>query len=383
MKEVRVAMIGAGGISQTHTIGFKTMPIFYYPAPAKVILKVICDVDEITAKSKKEAYGFEEYATDWRNVVGRDDIDLVDIITPNEFHCEIAVAAAEAGKMIYCEKPLTLSNDEAKRMCEAVEKAGVRTAVGFNKRRFPSVTFAKELISEGKIGEPIYFHGSYLQGVALDQDVPYHWRFECGPFSEIGCHSIDMARYLFGEFDEVCAVTGTYIKERPGLLGFDSVTRRMIADPDPAHRVKLTVEDFGAFMVKFKNGAMGCFEVSQLGCGKGDGCGFELYGTKGSLAWEARYGAEIKYSRYEDPIDQQGYQTVELNASHKDYFWPFAGFGVNWGDLKAIEIHDLLDAFLNDKPFSPDFNDARIVTEVCVALYESAAKGNAWIKIGS
>jgi predicted dehydrogenase len=298
-------------------------------------------------------------------------------------HCEIACAAAAAGKNIYIEKPMALTIEEAGRMCEAAKKAGVRTAVGFQKRRFPSVTFAKKLISEGFIGDPMFFHGTYMQGAALDPEAAFHWRFECGPFREIGCHSIDMARYLFGEFDSICAVTETFIKERPGLLKFDLATGFPIPDPDPAHRVDMTkiAEDFGAFMVKFKNGAMGTFEISQLGCNNGDDVGFELYGTKGGIIWRATHANEIQLSSINDPADQKGFRTVEMTWEHKDCFWGFGGFGINFGEKKSIELYDALDAFVKNKPFSPDFEDAFKTTVACEKLYESVKNGNSWVKV--
>jgi predicted dehydrogenase len=370
-------MIGCGLAAKPHVYGYTALNLLYDSPVAKVTLKVICDVDEEKARAGMERYGFEEYSTDWRKAIARADIDLVDICTPNDFHCEMAVAAAEAGKMIYCETPLAPTVEQARKMCEAAAKAGVRTAVSFDKRRHGSVVYAKKLIDDGFIGDPIYLHSTYLQSSALDPNMPAIHTLQAGTFRDMGCHSIDLARYLVGEFDEVCAVTDTIIKERPAFLHRDFFTNLPVADP--SKRVTMTAADFGMFMAKFKNGVKACFEATTLASGRGEGCGFEIYGTKGSIVWEARHGAELKISSTGDPKDQQGYKIVEMSkmAGHPNYFWVFGGFGLNWGELKAIEIHDILE---NDKPFSPDFNEGLLVAEICDSLYRSANNGSIWVK---
>lgn len=178
MKHLNVAIIGAGSVCKPHSIGFSMVPVYYWPPAALPVKKVVCDIREDAAREGAKRYGWAEWASDWREVVCRPDIDIVDIATSNALHKEIAIAAAEAGKMIYCEKPLATSAEAGRRMCEAVRRNNIPTAVGFNKRRFPAVTWAKQLVDSGYIGRPTYFHGKYFQSMAIDPDFPYHWRFE-------------------------------------------------------------------------------------------------------------------------------------------------------------------------------------------------------------
>ena len=380
MKIINVAMIGAGSIAKTHSLGFMTMPVHFWEPPAMPVLKTICDVREEAARESVARYGFESYCTDWREAVNRPDIDLVDIITPNEAHAEIAIEAAKAGKMIYCEKPLTLKASDANMMVKAVKEAGVRTAVGFNKRRFPAVIWAKQLVENGFIGKPTYFHGKYFQSMAIDPDFPYHWRFDgFGIIQEAGCHTIDICRYLIGEFDSVSALTRVFITERPRMIGFEIDTTKMRGDKNDM--VKINAEDFGTYFVKMKNGATAMFENSNIASGSNDDCAFELYGTRGAIKWCAKRGSELQISSMDDPAGMKGFRTIEMGPEHPYCFWPFAGFGINWSDLKAIEIYDMFDAFVNKKPFSPDFRDAQKIVELAEAIYESAANNGEWVEL--
>ena len=380
MKTINIGMIGAGSISKTHSAGYATMPMYFWPAPAMPVRKVICDVDGSLAKENALRYGWEEYCTDWKELVARDDIDLIDIITPNRFHAEMAIAAAEAGKMIYMEKPLCLDADEGRKICDAVKKAGVRTATGYNKRRFPAVTYAKQLIDEGFIGKPCYFHGKYYQSMAIDPDFPYHWRFAGrGIIQEAGCHTMDICRYLFGEFKRVCAANRTFIDKRPRMIGFETDTTKFRGDPNDM--VDVTAEDFATYFCEMQNGATATFSNSNIASGNNDGCGFELYGTKGAIKWEAANGTFLQVSSADDPKGFKGFRTIEMGPEQPNCFWPFAGFGLNWADLKAIEIHDMLDAFVNDRPFHPDFEDAQKIVELTDAVYRSAEKGGEWIDL--
>ncbi len=380
MKKLNVAMIGAGSIAKTHSLGFATMPMYYWPAPAIPVRKVICDVREEAAREGAERYGWEEWSTDWREVIERPDIDLVDIITPNQTHAEIAIAAAKAGKMIYCEKPLCIDVEEGKKMCEQARLAGVPTAVGFNKRRFPAVTFAKQLIDEGYIGRPTYFHGKYFQSMAIDPDFPYHWRFAGrGIVQEAGCHTMDICRYLMGDFAKVSAVNRVFIDKRPRMIGFEVDTTKFRGDPNDM--VDVAAEDFSTYFCQMKSGATATFENSNIASGSCDDCAFEVYGTRGAIKWEAKHGTELQISSADDPLGHKGFRTVEMGPEHPNGFWPFAGFGINWADLKAIEIHDLMDAFINGKSFSPNFDDAQKIVELTDAIYASAEQGGAWVEL--
>ncbi|MBN9024505.1 MAG: Gfo/Idh/MocA family oxidoreductase, partial [Rhizobiales bacterium] len=219
-KVMNVAMIGGGFMGKAHAMAYASMPMFFWPAPAIPHRKVVVDVTDGAAEEARRRYGFEEASSDWRAVVERPDIDVVDICTPNNVHAEIAIAAAKAGKHIICEKPLARTVDEARAMVEAVKAAGVIHMVAFNYRRTPAVALAKKFIEEGRIGRILNFRGTYLQDWSADPDSPLSWRFQkkiagSGSVGDIGTHVVDLAHYLVGPIAEVIAMTPTYNKTRP------------------------------------------------------------------------------------------------------------------------------------------------------------------------
>jgi predicted dehydrogenase len=380
MKKINVGVIGAGSVAKSHAVGYTNLPMYLWPPAAFPVKKVICDVREDAAKTAMERYSFEEYSTDWQAVVNRKDIDLIDILVPNELHAEIAIAAAKAGKMIYCEKPMALDLKEAQAMVDEAEKAKVRTAVGYNKRRFPAVLWVKKLIDEGVLGDPISFHGVFLGGKNLNPDFPYTWRLDSGVFRETGCHIIDLCYFLFGDFEKVTSIKRTIIKERPKMIG--NPTNTFQAKGDFSQMIPCTGEDFGTFTIQLKNGAVANFENSTMASGNWDGLSFEGYCTKGGFKWDEKHPSELQLSLLSDPFDQKGFRTIEMGNMHPYCFWPFAGFGINWADLKTIEINEMLDAFVNDKPFTPDFKDALKIVKTIQSIYESTENDSKWVDIG-
>lgn len=228
-KTLNIAMIGGGFMGKAHALAYAAMPMFFWPAPAIPHRKVVVDVTADLAETARQRYGFDEAAHDWRSVIARQDIDAIDIVTPNDSHAEIAVAAAQAGKHIICEKPLARTGDEAKTMLDAVERAGVIHMVAFNYRRTPAVALAKKYIEEGRIGNILSFRGTYLQDWSADPNGPLSWRFQkkvagSGAVGDIGTHVIDLARYLVGEITAVNSIVKTYVASRPLQSGgFDQL----------------------------------------------------------------------------------------------------------------------------------------------------------------
>lgn len=219
-KTLNIAMIGGGFMGKAHAMAYASMPMFFWPAPAVPHRKVVVDVTDDLAEAARQRFGFDEASSDWRAVIARDDIDVIDICTPNNVHAEIAIAAAKAGKHIICEKPLARGGEEAKAMLDAVEAAGVIHMVAFNYRRTPAVALAKKYIDEGRIGEILNFRGTYLQDWSADPDGPLSWRFQkkiagSGAIGDIGTHVVDLAHYLVGPIAAVSALTPTYVKTRP------------------------------------------------------------------------------------------------------------------------------------------------------------------------
>ena len=258
-RKLNVAMIGGEFMGKAHALAYAAMPMFFWPAPAIPHRKVLVDVTKELAETGRQRYGFEEASHDWKEVVARKDIDIVDIVTPNDSHAEIAIAAAKAGKHIICEKPLARTGPEARAMYDAVQAAGVTHMVAFNYRRTPAVALARKYIEDGRIGKILSFRGTYLQDWSADPNGPLSWRFQkavagSGAVGDIGTHVIDMARYLVGEITAVNAIVTTYIGERPLQSGgFDQLAASDKSGKGP--RGKVDVDDEMLTLVKFEGGA--------------------------------------------------------------------------------------------------------------------------------
>lgn len=385
MKDLNIGIIGAGTMCKAHSEALSIMPIMFYPLNVKPVKKVLCDVSEEEAKVGAEHYGWEESMSDWRALVARKDIDLIDIVTPNHLHREMCVEAAKNGKMIFCEKPLGISAQDSLEIYRAAKAYGVKNAVAFNKRRWPAVVYAKQLIHQGMIGEIISFRGTFMQSFALNETMPLTWKFQKektggGAIMDIGSHAIDLGRYFAGDFMEVCSVMQTTIKERPLPSGNGTLFGSVINEN--AGKGKVEVDDMAVFIARFKSGAVGNFEISRVASGKGDGCGFEIWGTKGAVRWNQQMMNEIQISLEADEGDKRGFKIIEIGGKHPygNALWNVAGFGIGLADNKALELHDVIDAFTNDKPFAADFYDGFKVSQVVEAVQQSDVS-HAWVRI--
>ena len=272
-KTLNVAMIGGGFMGKAHALAYAAMPMFFWPAPAIPRRKLVVDVTADLAETARQRFGFDEASTDWRAVVAREDIDVIDIVTPNDSHAEIAIAAARAGKHVICEKPLARTAGEAKPMLDAVEAAGVTHMVAFNYRRTPAIALARKYIEDGRIGKILSFRGTYLQDWSADPNGPLSWRFQkkiagSGAVGDIGTHVIDLARYLVGEISAVNAVVKTYIAIRVRMQsgGFDQLAASDKSGKGP--RGIVDVDDEMLTLVKFANGATGSIEATRNAYGR-------------------------------------------------------------------------------------------------------------------
>ena len=263
--------------------------------------------------------GWEGYETDWRKLVAREDIDLVDITTPNRTHRDIAVAAAQAGKHVFCEKPLVMNLAEAKEMLAAVEEAGVKHMVNFNYRRCPAVGLAKEMIEAGELGEIYHWRAAYLQDWIVDPEFPLVWRLRkqvagSGSLGDLAAHSIDLARYLVGEIEEVVAMAQTFIKERPLPTAMAGISAEAGEE-----RGEVTVEDAAAFMAWFENGVFGTFEATRFALGRRNCNRFEINGSKGSLVFNMERMNELLYYSQEDTKGRQGFRRIQATDPSHPY----------------------------------------------------------------
>lgn len=387
MENLRVAMIGGGFMGKAHAMAYASMPMFFWPAPAMPIRKVVVEVSEEGAAAARDRFGFEEASTDWRTVVNRPDVDVVDICTPNDTHPEIAVAAAAAGKHIISEKPLARTAAEAKTMLDAVTAAGIVHMVAFNYRRTPAIALARKYIDEGRIGTILNFRGTYLQDWSADPDSPLSWRFQksvagSGTVGDIGTHVIDLARYLVGEIASVNALTRTWIASRPKQSG--GADKLGVGGGEKnAERAAVDVDDEMITLVKFEGGAVGSIEATRNAYGRNNFITVEIHGTKGSIAFNYERRDELQVMFADDPGDARGFRTVYTGPAHPygSGLWPIPALGIGYGETKIIECHDFFQAIVNGTQPSPNFEDGYRIALIADAVLKSGDTGQ-WTDIG-
>ena len=377
-KKLNIAMIGGGFMGKAHAMAYAAMPMFFWPAPALPVRKVVVDVSQELADDARDRFGFEEASTDWLSVVHRDDIDVVDICTPNNMHAEMAIAAAKAGKHILCEKPLSNTLEDAERMATAVRESGVISMAAFNYRRTPAIALAKKLISEGKIGEIRNFRGTYLQDWSADPDGPLSWRFQksvagSGALGDIGTHVIDLAHHLVGPISSTMAMTKTYIVDRPIQdSGFDALGASEKKSDAP--RAPVDVDDEVSALLRFENGAIGSLEASRNAFGRNNFITLEIHGTQGSIHFNYERRDELQVMFADDPADTRGFRTIYTGPAHPygEGLWPIPALGIGYSETKIVECFDLISAIANNEQPSPNFDEALRVERVAHAIAKSA-----------
>lgn len=382
--ELNIGLIGTGLMAKSHTMGYLNAAPVFGSLPVRPKLSVICDESEELARQGAEAFGFERWSTDWRAMVEDPSIDVIDIVTPNFLHKEMALTALTAGKHIYCEKPLAVNAEDAREMYEAAEKAGVHTLVGFNYLFNPAVSLARDLIASGELGELRTFTGSFVLDAVADPDIPFTWRFDrelagAGALGDVGAHTIAMARKLVGNIESVCSNARTCIKERPetsGTFGYGSTAaedspRRAVENDDTMH-----------FLCDFENGAMGSIESDRTATGRTWDNAFSISGSKGSLHFSQQRSYELQLFISGDPEGQGGFRSVNIGPEHGYYgkFWPFAGVPIGLHELKTIEIFEFLSAIAEDRPAEPDFREGWEVCRVIDAVMRSGEERR-WIDV--
>lgn len=381
MKQYNIGLIGAGFMAKAHSIAYAGMPMFFWPAPGVPNKKIIADITEESAKDAAVRFGFERSTANWREIVEDPTIDIVDICTPNDSHMEMAVAAAQAGKHIFCEKPIARTSEEAKAMLDAVNKAGVKNMLAFNYRRTPAVALAKKYIEEGAIGDILNFRGTYLQDWSADPNSPLSWRFQksiagSGTLGDIGTHVIDLARYLVGEFDEVFATLKTYITERPVQSGAIDKLGTIKGGTD-VPKGPVDVDDEASFMIRFRNGAFGSIEATRNAWGRNNFITLEIHGTKGSIFFNYERRDELQVFFADDQSDRRGFRTVYTGPAHPygEGLWPIPALGIGYTETKIVECYDFIKAISEDAKCSPDFEDGFNIALICDAVVESSKNG--------
>jgi predicted dehydrogenase len=378
LKHVNVAIIGTGFMGKAHSNAWTNVSKFFNVGLTPV-LKIACDSNGPAGSELARRWGWEESCDDWQDTVARKDIDIVDICVPTWLHHDIVMAAAKNGKQIFCEKPVALSYAEAKEMYEAAEQAGVLHYLNHNYRRAPAIAFAKKLIEEGKIGQIFHWRGTYLQDWISDPNFPLTWHLQkkfagAGPHYDLNSHSVDLARYLVGDIKEVSAMLKTFVPERP-LPGKDAGTFK--AGTAAGKKGTVTVDDAAFMLAEFENGALGSFEASRFANGRKNYNYFEIYGSKGSLAFNLERMNELQYLDLTNPADEQGFRTILVtNATHPyvGAWWP-PGHIIGYEHEFTHAVSDFLTALEKGTKIEPNLCDGMKTMQVLEAGIISSRDG--------
>jgi predicted dehydrogenase len=368
--EIGVGLVGYKFMGRAHSNAYRQVARFF-DLDLSPRMRAICGRDEAGVKDAAAALGWESYETDYRLLLERDDVDLIDVATPGNTHYEIAIAALEAGKHVLCEKPLANTLEESREMLDAAKAAGTVNMVCFNYRRAPAVQLAKQIIEEGRIGEIRHWRAAYLQDFILDPELPLIWRFQrevagSGALGDIGAHIIDLAHFLVGPIAEVVGATETFIKERP-LEGPGGGTG------------EVTVDDAAAFLARFENGAMGTFEATRLAPGRRNHNSFEINGSGGSLAFDLERMNELSVYFEDDAPDVKGFRTVLVTEPDHPFmgaWWP-PGHIIGYEHTFVHTIKDLLEGIAAGKSPAPTFDDGYRCQAVLDAV-ERSVESRSW-----
>jgi predicted dehydrogenase len=379
MRTLNVALIGQAFMGKAHSHAWRNAGRFI-DLPATPVLKVAVGRDQDALRAFAERWGWEETAADWREVVRRDDVDVVDVSVPNDMHAEIAIAAAEAGKHVFCEKPIALDSDGARRMLAAAESAGVVHYLNHNYRRAPAVMLAKQLIDEGFVGRIYHWRGAYLQDWIMDPEFPLTWhlraeRAGAGPHFDLGSHNVDLARFLVGEIASVSAMTARFIEERP-LPGAGAATFSA-GSGGGGEKGQVTVEDAAFVVAEFENGALGSIETSRFALGRKNQHTFEIFGSDGSITFDLERMNELQVFSRHDPAHIQGFRTVLATESVHPYvaaWWP-PGHIIGYEHAFHHAVADFVKAVVDGEPLAPTFADGLRETLVLEAALASARTG--------
>lgn len=376
MKELRLAIVGHRFMGRAHSNAWNQVSRFF-DSPVKPVLQVACGRDGDALRAFADRWGWAETATDWRSVLERDDIDAIDIATPTHLHAEMAIAAAEAGKHIFCEKPFANSLAEGEAMLAAAEKAGVVHYLNHNYRRCPAVLLAKRLIDEGEIGEVYHWRGAYQQSWLVNPQHPLDWKLrkataQAGPLWDLGSHAIDLAHFLVGEFAEIDCRGKQFVSERP--LAEDSTQSGPVE-----------VECAALMTGEFRNGALASIETTRYATGRLNRHTFEIYGRKGAIAWDMEDMNRLQFHSGKDLPDRLGFRDILVTESVHDYvgaWWP-PGHIIGYEHAFVHAAADFLDACAHGGAVEPNFRDGVKSLEVLEAAAESMESGRRVRLMGS
>ncbi|MDT0613187.1 Gfo/Idh/MocA family protein [Streptomyces lancefieldiae] len=385
---LRVGMVGYAFMGAAHSQGWRTAGRVF-DLPLNPVLAAICGRDADAVRAAADRHGWASTETDWRTLVERDDIDLVDICTPGDSHAEIALAALAAGKHVLCEKPLANTVEEAEAMTRAAEEAGAHgrlAMVGFNYRRVPATALARRMVAEGRIGRLRHVRVTYLQDWLVDPKAPLTWRLRkelagSGALGDLGAHIVDLAQYLTGEhIAGVSALTETFVRERPLPAG---AARGLSAGSADGVTGQVTVDDAAVFTGRLTSGALASFEATRYATGRKNALRVELNGERGSLAFDLERLNELSYHDGTEPGEHAGFRRIlvtEPEHPYLDAWWP-PGHGLGYEHTFVHQARDLVHAVAEGRRPDPSFADGLQVQRVLAAVEESAEKNSVYTPI--
>lgn len=383
---LRIAMIGHGFMGAAHSQGWRVAPRFF-DLPREPEMTVVVGRNAAAVEASARKWGWHESATDWREVIARDDIDIVDIVTPGDTHAEIAIAALEAGKHVLCEKPLanTVAEAEAmERAAAAAAERGVRAMVGFTYRRVPAATFARDLVASGRLGEIRQVRAEYLQDWLMDAEAPLTWRLKkehagSGALGDIGAHAVDLTEYITGQrVTSVSGVLETLVRERP-LLG-EGVG---LSGTAAAERGEVTVDDLALFTGRLDSGALASFEATRFRTGRKNALRIEVSGTTGALAFDLERMNELEFYDATQPGLELGFRRILVTERDHPYlapWWP-TGHMLGYEHGFSHQVHDFVKAIDEGSQPRPSFADGLHVQRVLDGVERSSAAGSVWTSI--
>jgi predicted dehydrogenase len=380
MAEIGVGLIGYKFMGRAHSNAYRQVSHFF-PVDPVPRMRVICGRDAGGVKQAAAQLGWEESETDFRRVVARDDIQLVDISSTGDTHYEVTMAALAAGKHIFCEKPLANDLGQAREMTLAARDAGVVAMINFNYRRVPAVQFARQLIAEGKLGEIRHWRATYLQDWINDPAFPLVWRLQkefagTGTLGDIGAHIVDLSHFLIGPIAEVTGTLSTFIKQRP--VERPNAAETGLGAIAGAEMGEVTVDDSTTFLAAFENGVTGTFEATRLAPGRRNYNSFEINGSRGSLVFNLERLHELQIYFTDDPAGLQGFRTINVSEAIHPYaaWWP-AGHAIGYEHTFVHAVKDLLDGIKAGVSPAPTFEDGYRCQAVLDAV-ERSAKSRTW-----
>jgi predicted dehydrogenase len=378
-KQLNVGIVGYKFMGKAHSNAWKKAPLFF-EVPSQPVLKVACGRNQASLDEFAQNWGWEETETDWQKLVSRPDIDIVDIALPQQLHYDVAMAAAKAGKHIFCEKPLAMTSEQAAEMLKVCQENNVVHYLNHNYRRLPAVQLAKKLIGEGRVGRIFHWRCAYQQDWIVDPNFPLTWQLrketaQAGPQWDLNSHAVDLAHFLVGDIATVSALTTNFITERP--IADESTSGNLSAQTKGEEKGPVTVEDAALMLVEFVSGAVGSFEATRFATGRKNGLTFEIYGSEGSLKFDLERMNELQYFSRNDPEGAQGFRTIlatDPTHAYMQHWWP-AGHIIGYEHTFVHAVVDFLNAIDRGTVIEPNFADGLKTIRVLEAGLRSAENG--------